>query len=129
MSDHDDRRGIDMSMLSSLKIREALVPDQGPQRTLGLATLLNAFGMGLVITAMTLYFTMILDLSTAQVGIGMTVAGIVGLLGGIPFGHLGDRYGPREVTRVVLLAEAAITICYVFIHGFVAFLIVACLEM
>jgi MFS family permease len=118
-----------MSMLSTSKIREALVPDQGPQRTLGLATLFNAFGMGLVITVMALYFTTVLHLSTTKVGIGMTVAGLVGLLGGIPFGHLGDRYGPREVTRMVLLFEAAITICYVFIHGFVAFLIVACLEM
>jgi hypothetical protein len=118
-----------MSMLSSLKIREALVPDQGPQRTLGLATLINAFGMGLVITAMALYFTRVIHLSTVQVGIGMTIAGVVGLLGGIPFGHLGDRYGPREVTRAVLLFEAAITICYVFIHGFAAFLLVACLEM
>jgi MFS family permease len=118
-----------MSMISTSKIREALVPDQGPQRTLGLATLFNAFGMGLVITVMALYFTKVLHLSTTQVGVGMTVAGFVGLLGGIPFGHLGDRYGPREVTRMVLLFEAAITICYVFIHGFVAFLIVACLEM
>jgi MFS family permease len=118
-----------MSMLSTLKIREAFIPDEGPQRTLGLATLFNAFGMGLVITVMALYFTQVLHLSTVHVGIGMTVAGVVGLLGGIPFGHLGDRYGPREVTRVVLLFEAAITVCYVFVHGFAAFLVIACLEM
>jgi MFS family permease len=118
-----------MSKLQSLGIREALIPDRGPQRILGLATLINNFGLGLVMTAMTLFFTRVVHLSTGQVGIGLTVAGAVGIVGGFPLGDLADRYGPRELARAVLLAEAAITICYVFIHGFVAFLIVASLEM
>jgi MFS family permease len=118
-----------MLKLHSLRMREALIPDRGPQRILGLATLINSFGLGLVITAMTLFFTRVMHLSTGQVGVGLTVAAVVGILGGIPIGHLADRYGPREVARAILLVEAGITFCYVFIHGFVAFLIVASLEM
>jgi MFS family permease len=118
-----------MVKLPSLSLREALMPDRGPQRVLGLATLINNFGLGLVMTAMTLFFSRVLHLSTGQIGVGLTVAGFIGILGGIPIGDLADRLGPREVARAVLLAEAAITICYVFIHGFVAFLIVASLEM
>jgi MFS family permease len=123
------RLGIDMSKLHTLKIREALIPDRGPQRIFGLATLVNSFGMGLVMTVMTLYFTRVVHLSTGQVGVGLTVAGVVGILGGMPIGDLADRYSPREVARAVLLIQCVVTICYVFIHGFVAFLIVACLEV
>lgn len=118
-----------MSKLQSLRIREALIPDRGPKRIFGLAMLINTFGLGLVITAMTLFYTRVVHLSTGQVGVGMTVAAIVGILGGIPVGHLADRLGPREVARTTLLVQGGVTLCYIFIHGFVAFLIVASLEM
>jgi len=118
-----------MPKLNSFRIREELIPDRGPQRIFGLATLINTFGNGLVVTAMTIYFTRVVHLSTEQVGVGLTVAGLVGLLAGVPMGHLADRRGPREVAQAALLVEAAVTICYVFIHGFAVFLIVASLEM
>lgn len=118
-----------MVKLQSLRMREALIPSRGPQRIFGLATLINTFGLGLVITAMTLFYTRVVHLSTEQVGIGMTVAAIVGILAGIPVGQLTDRRGPREVARVTLLVQGGVTFCYIFIHGFVAFLVVASLEM
>jgi MFS family permease len=117
-----------MSKLQS-RMREALIPNPGPQRIFGLAMLINTFGLGLVITAMTLFYTRVVHLSTEQVGVGMTLAAIVGILAGIPVGHLADRRGPREVARATLLVQGGVTFCYVFIHGFVAFLVVAALEM
>ena len=118
-----------MVKLQSLKVHEALIPKPGPQRIFGLATLINTFGLGLVITAMTLFFTRVVHLSTAQLGVGMTAAAIIGMLGGIPIGHLADRLGPREVAEATLLIQGGVTFCYVFIHGFVPFLVVASLEM
>jgi hypothetical protein len=118
-----------MLKLQSLRVHEALIPNRGPQRIFGLAMLINTFGLGLVITAMTLFYTRVVHLSTEQVGVGMTVAAIIGILAGIPVGHLADRRGPREVARTTLLVQGGVTFCYVFIHGFVAFLIVASLEM
>jgi hypothetical protein len=118
-----------MLKLYSLKVREVLIPKAGPQRVFGLATLINTTGLGLVVTAMTLYFTRVAHLSTEQLGVGMTLAAIVGILGGIPIGRLADRRGPREVARTTLLVQGGVTFCYVFVHGFVPFLIVASLEM
>src|SRR5579859_5863353 len=118
-----------MLKFDSMRIREALIPQPGPPRIFGLATLINTFGLGLVMTAMTLFFTRVVDLSTEQLGVGLTVAGIVGIVSGVPIGHLADRHGPREVGRVVLLIQAVVTFCYIFVHGFVAFLIIACLEV
>lgn len=105
-----------------------LVPAPGPQRVYGLAMLVNQFGFGLIFTAMTLYFTRVVHLSTGQVGLGLTIAGLIGLLAGIPVGDFADRYGPREMVRGILLVQFVVTACYVFIHSFAAFLAVASLE-
>ncbi|MBN1171166.1 MAG: MFS transporter [Micromonosporaceae bacterium] len=115
--------------LHSFGMREALIPDPGAPRILGLASLVNCFGGGLVLTAMTLFFTRVVHLSTWQVGVGLTLAGAVGLPGAPLIGDLADRLGPREVARTILLIEAAITVCYVFIHSFVPFVIVTSLEV
>ncbi len=128
-NDHTTRLGVLMLKFDSLKMREALIPKPGPQRVFGLATLINTTGLGLVVTAMTLYFTRVAHLSTEQLGIGMTLAAIVGILGGIPIGRLADRRGPGEVARLTLLIQGGVTFCYIFVHGFVPFLIVASLEM
>jgi len=51
------------------------------------------------------------------------------MIAAIPIGDLADRHGPRGVVRGTLLVQCLVTLCYVFIHGFAAFLIVVCLEM
>lgn len=106
-----------------------LVPEPGPKRIFSLSMFINTFGWGLVWTAQTLYFIKDLHLSTRQVGLGMTLAGLIGLLGGMPIGDLADRRGPREVVRTVLLVQGIVTFCYVLIRGYAAFLIVVSLEV
>jgi MFS family permease len=64
-------------------------------------------------------------LSPAQVGIGLTIAGLCGLLAGIPAGHLGDIRGPRNVLVGLALAEGAGVAAYALVHGFLAFVLVA----
>jgi MFS family permease len=107
----------------------SLVPEPGPRRVFSVSTLVNTFGFGLVWTVMTLYFVRVVHLSTGQVGVGMTVAGLVGMLAGVPIGDLADRRGPREIVRATMLIQCVVTLCYVFIHGFAAFVIVVTLEM
>jgi MFS family permease len=56
--------------------------------------LVTMFGFGLVMTATPLYATRIVGLSARQVGLGMTIAGLIGLLAAVPVGDLTDRrYG------------------------------------
>jgi hypothetical protein len=108
---------------------KTLVPEPGVRRVYAVAAVANAMGFGLIFTSMTLYFTRVLHLSTGEVGLGLTIAGLVGMLGGMPIGDLADRRGPREVVRAVLVVQFFVTISWVFIHGFVAFLIVASVEV
>jgi predicted MFS family arabinose efflux permease len=107
----------------------ALVPDPGPRRIYGLATLVNTVGFGLIITSSVLYFTRVVHLSTHQVGLGLTVAGLVGLVASVPIGDLADRHDPRQVVRVTMLVEGLATFGYLIIHNFVGFLVVATVDM
>jgi MFS family permease len=118
-----------MSKFNPLRAVAFLIPEPGPKRIFALSTFINTFGWGLVWTSMTLFLTKELHLSTRQVGVGMTLAGLVGLLGGMPIGDLADRRGPREIVRAVLLVQGIVTLCYVFVQGFFAFLVVVSLEV
>ena len=98
-------------------------------RTLSAMTLANTVGSGLLGASVVLYFTHLVGLSGGQVGLGLTVAGGLGLLVGIPVGHVADRRGPREVLVVLMLGEAVATLSYVFVRSFGVFLVAVCLVV
>ncbi|WP_328605508.1 MFS transporter [Amycolatopsis sp. NBC_00345] len=81
-----------------------VLPKSGgrPARLLAFATLVSTTGYGVYLTAGVLYFTNAVHLPTAQVGIGLTIAGAVSLAAGIPFGHLADRRSATTVYSVTL---------------------------
>jgi len=82
------------------------LPDPGPQRTIAAATLVNTIGNGVYLTAGVLYFTRVLRLPASEVGLGLSVAGAVALLAGVPGGHLADRLWPRGMYVWTLLVSA-----------------------
>jgi MFS family permease len=91
---------------------------------LGAATLIQSAGLGLLVTLSVLYFTRFVGLTVAQVGIGLTITGCLGLVVGVPVGHLADRTGPRRLLVVLTLAEAGTIGAYAFVGSFAAFLVV-----
>lgn len=107
----------------------SLVPEPGPRRLYALSVLVTMFGFGLVMTATPLYATRIVGLSARQVGLGMTIAGLIGLLAAVPIGDLADRRGPREIVRATILIQAVTATCYIFIHGFAEFVAVTTVSM
>jgi Major Facilitator Superfamily len=110
-------------------VLRSLVPPSRDQRVYLLAVLINVYGTGLIITAMTLYAIRVVHLTAARTGLAMTIAGLVSLLAAMPIGRLADRLGPRDVYRVTLLVWAAAAAGYVFFaHSFVSFLVVTTVE-
>jgi len=91
-------------------MRIPLLPEAGARRAYGFVTLVNTFGFGLIVTSMVLYFTRVLHLSSNEVGLGMTIAGLIGLIAGVPIGDLADRYGPRVVVRATFLVSFLTTV-------------------
>ncbi|MFD0370476.1 MFS transporter [Streptomyces sp. NPDC127114] len=109
------------------RMSRLLSPD-GPQRALIVASFVSRVGNGLFNTAAVLYFTLVVHLPAAQVGVGLTIAGLTGLTAGIPAGNLADRYGPRTVWLTSLALQAATMAAFVLIDSWATFTLVATLD-
>jgi MFS family permease len=95
---------------------------------MAVGTFVNTIGNGMYMTVMVMYFTRFVGLPAAQVGLGLTVAGLVGLAAGVPMGHLADRRGPREVSVLLGILSAVVMAAFVVVHAFWQFLLVAVAE-
>ncbi|MET8092705.1 MFS transporter [Micromonospora sp. NPDC005220] len=100
----------------------------GRLRTLSLATLANTVGTGLWVTGAALYLTRAVGLTPTEVGLGLTVAGLVGFTASVPLGGLADRRDPRSLRAVLQLAQAAVAAAYLLVGSFSVFLLVATLD-
>ena len=107
----------------------SLVPESRTQRIYLLTTLINTYGIGLILTAMTLYAIKVVHLTAQNSGLALTIAGLVGLLAAMPMGALADRRGPRDISRLAMLLMAASAVGFVlFARDFVSYLIVATVQ-
>lgn len=105
----------------------SLFPERGPVRVLAVATFASRLGRGLFYTILPLYLTRAVGLPAGEVGLGLTLAALLGLLAGVPGGHLADVLGARGVRVGCRLAEAVLLGGYTVIAGFGGFLLVASL--
>jgi Major Facilitator Superfamily len=103
-----------------------LLPDRGAARIFAAYSLIDSTGTGLWTTASVVFLTRSVGLSAGQVGLGLSVAGLVGFLGGVPLGHLADRRGAREVTLALAAAQGLVMAAYATVHAFWQFVLVAC---
>ncbi|MGA6219255.1 MFS transporter [Streptomyces umbrinus] len=103
-----------------------VIPPAGPQRVLALAQLSNSVGDGAYYVTSALYFTHVVGLAPASVGLGLTVAWAVGSLVGVPLGRLADRRGPRGTAVLLALATSVAVASFLVVRGFVPFVLAAC---
>ncbi len=75
-------------------------------RRLVIATLVNTFGNGVYAAVGALYLTRAAGLSVHEVGLGLTIAGLVGLIASTPLGIVADRLGPNRAYVGFLLLQA-----------------------
>jgi len=104
-----------------------VIPENPATRTMALATLINTSGSGMYLVVAVLYFHRIVDLTAYQVGAGLTIAGLFGLLSGVPLGHLADRYGPRELIVWLLVGATAAAAAAAVATNFWQFVLVSSL--
>jgi len=105
-----------------------LLPPAGPGRRLVLCTAIASLGNGLYLTGGVVYFVRVVGLSSGQVGLALSAAGVASLILGIPVGHVADRFGPRGTTAVLALCKAAMLITAAFVHSFAAYAVVAAVH-
>lgn len=88
-----------------------------PARQLGVLHLVDALGNGMFVGGSALYLTIIGGLSPAEVGIGLSIAGIAGLVSTSVLGVVSDRLGARRTLGVVLLLAAVAYLGYPLVHS------------
>jgi MFS family permease len=101
----------------------------GPARTLVEAQLVTALGNGLFLSSFALYTIRVVGLSPAQLGIVLSVAAVVALFAGVPFGHLADLHGARGVTAALHVLAGLLTLVVLLPRSFPLFLVAVCVYM
>jgi MFS family permease len=90
-------------------------------RRLSVQSVLSAFGDGVFLTGSAVFFTQIVGLSAAQVGLGLTVAGVVTFFLAVPLGKLSDRFGAKRVWATASLVEALTYLVWLAVGGMASF--------
>src|SRR4026207_1840733 len=81
-------------------------------------SLLFALGQGTFMTGSAVFFTQIVGLSAAQVGVALPTAATAGFAAGWPAGKVVDRFGPKRCWAVSAAGQASLFTLWPFIDGF-----------
>ena len=93
-------------------------------RSMSYQSVLSAFGEGAFLTGSAVYFTQIVGLSAAQVGLGLTIGGGVTFLLSVPLGRAADAVGTRRTWVLGSLLEAVFFGCWFLVGDFAGFVAV-----
>jgi hypothetical protein len=104
-----------------------LIPARGAARRLAVLTLAQSAGNGVFLTSSVVFFVQVVGLRPAEVGVGLSLAGLAGFAGAVPIGKLADRYGPLRLLVLVHVALALLFCAYPFVRGLGPFIAVASL--
>jgi MFS family permease len=104
-----------------------ILPPTKLERDLALQCVLSAFATGSFLTGTAVFFTQIVGLTGAQVGLGMSVAGVVTLLLSLPLGRLSDHVGAKPLWAVGALVEALLYFAWPLAGGMPSFILLLAL--
>ena len=101
-----------------------LVPTSPIARSLSVQSILSAAGEGAFLTGSAVFFTQVVGLSAARVGLGLTLAGVVTFFVAIPLGRVTDAVGPQRMWVLTAAAQAALYLAWPLASSFTTFLLV-----
>ena len=97
------------------------MPPTKLERDLSLQSVLSAFATGSFLTGTAVFFTQIVGLTGAQIGLGLSAAGAVALVLQLPMGRVADRVGAKPLWAVASLLEALLYLVWPFIGSMLTF--------
>ncbi|MFE2284662.1 MFS transporter [Streptomyces sp. NPDC059443] len=103
------------------------LPATRASRIIAVNALVGSVGTGMFLAGSALYFTRFAGLSETQLGLGLAIAGIVGLITAVPMGRLADRFGPRNMLLIVCVWRCVGYLAYLTVHDFTQFVVTASL--
>jgi MFS family permease len=108
-----------------MSLKDRLAPPSPLAGRLATQSLLFALGEGTFMTGSAVFFTQLVGLTAAQVGLGLTTAGVAAFLAAYPAGRLVDRIGPKRSWAVSACAQGVLFTAWPFIHGFTSYVVMA----
>lgn len=102
---------------------QRILPPTKLERDLVWQCVLSAFATGTFLTGTAVYFTKVVGLSGAEVGLGMSIAAGVTLVLQLPMGRLADRVGAKPLWALASAVEAALYLAWPLIGGMVTFVL------
>ncbi|MGB0100228.1 MAG: MFS transporter [Nocardioides sp.] len=106
-------------------LRRLLLPADAVERALTFATMSASLATGLFYTVSALYFTRVIGLSATTVGLGLTIAGAVGVASSFAGGYAADRVGADRLQLWANAVQGAALLAYVWAADAVAFTLIA----
>jgi MFS family permease len=103
------------------RLLHRILPPTKLERDLALQCVLSAFATGSFLTGTAVFFTQIVGLTGSQVGLGMSISGVVTLLLSLPLGRLSDHVGAKPLWAVSALAEALLYFAWPMARSMVTF--------
>ncbi|GLY33333.1 MFS transporter [Kineosporia sp. NBRC 101731] len=103
-----------------------LRPDHLTTRALTAATMASATANGVFYTVSALFFTRVAGLPATTVGLGLTIAGAVGVAGSFGAGRACDRFGARRVLLIATAGQALALLLYTGARETLSFTVIAC---
>jgi MFS family permease len=79
------------------------------------ATLIDWMGNGLLLASAPIFLLRVVHLRPTEIGLGMTLGAVVGLVLGIPLAALSDRWGTRRMLGVLYAIQALGFVAYAFV--------------
>jgi MFS family permease len=113
-----------MTPLATATIRRFRPPSPLAGR-LSVQSLLFALGEGTFMTGSAVFFTQVVGLSAAQVGLGLTIAGVASFVAALPAGKMVDRYGPKRMWALSATGQASLFAFWPFIDSFTGYVAMA----
>ncbi|MCW2143918.1 MFS transporter [Actinoplanes cyaneus] len=85
-------------------------------------------GVGTFLAGSVVFYSVYVGLSPVRIGIGLSVAGAVAVVGSMPLGHLADVLGGRRAWALGSAARAAAFAAYPLAHSFWPFLLLMVIQ-
>ncbi len=96
------------------------------ERALTLSIAASSLAKGVLFGVSALFFTTVIGLSPATVGVGLTIAGAAGMATAFGAGYLADRLGAHRVLVVSTVTQGAALATYCSAASAAAFTLIAC---
>lgn len=103
------------------------LPESDVARRLLVLFFVDAVGTGLFLAGSALFFTRVIGLSNAEVGLGLSLSAIVGFACSVPVGRLADRFGARRTLIALYLSRGLGFVAYLLVDDVAGFVAVSCL--